>query len=166
MELSLKSIKHSDWASEETYCYRANLYVDGKPFAMVSNDGHGGCDTVYPHPKSQYENGKEWRIKLEEVEDYFKTLPKTDVGKYDWCPEGFSQSLETWCSEQVTDFLYKKDMQRVMRTKHLFKTSEGLFEIRHEVKVARIMRDHPDAIILNDLPIDEALAIYKEATNG
>jgi len=62
--------------------------------------------------------------------------------------------------------LYKKDMQRVMRTKHLFKTSDGLFEIRHEVKVARIMRDHPDAVILNDLPIDEALAIYKEATNG
>jgi len=166
MELSMKSIKHSDWASQETYCYSANLYLDGKPFAMVSNDGVGGCDTVYPHPKSQYTSGKDWQNKLKEIEDYFKSLPNTDLGKYDWCPEGFGQTLETWCCDQVSDFLHKKDMQRVMRTKHLFKTSDGLFEVRHEVKVARIKRDHPDAVILNDLPIEEALSIYKEATNG
>jgi hypothetical protein len=164
MKLSMKSIKHSAFASEETYCYEAVVYLDGKPFAHVRNQGHGGCDDVYPHPKCEYKIA--FQNKLQEIEAYFKTLPNTDVGKYDWCPEGFGQTFETWCSAQVFNFLIKKDLQRAMRTKHLFKTADGLFEVRHEVKVERIKRDHPDAIILNDLPIDEALEIYKEATDA
>ena len=51
MNLEMKAIKFSEWASEETYCYQANVYLDGKPFAMVSNDGHGGCDRDYSHNK-------------------------------------------------------------------------------------------------------------------
>ena len=51
MKLEMKNIKHSEWASEETHCYQASLYVDGKPFAIVSNDGQGGSDRDYPHPK-------------------------------------------------------------------------------------------------------------------
>ena len=38
MKLELKNIKHANWASEETQCYDAVLYVDGDPFLMVSNE--------------------------------------------------------------------------------------------------------------------------------
>ena len=44
MKLKLKNIKHSEFASQETNCYQAVVYLNGKPFADVSNDGHGGCD--------------------------------------------------------------------------------------------------------------------------
>lgn len=42
MKIELQNFKHSDWASEETDCFRADLWIDGKWFGEVSNDGHGG----------------------------------------------------------------------------------------------------------------------------
>lgn len=48
MNIELKNIKHSAFASQETHCFEATLYVDGKRFCLVSNDGHGGCDNYYP----------------------------------------------------------------------------------------------------------------------
>jgi hypothetical protein len=51
MKLEMKNIKHSEFASHETYCYEGSVYLDGKPFALVGNDGHGGCDRDYSHNK-------------------------------------------------------------------------------------------------------------------
>ena len=39
MKLELKKIKHCQWASEETHCYQATVYVDDKPMIEVSNEG-------------------------------------------------------------------------------------------------------------------------------
>ena len=50
-KLEMKAIKLAQWKSQETYCYEANVYLDGKPFAIVGNDGHGGCDYQHEHPK-------------------------------------------------------------------------------------------------------------------
>ena len=36
MKLEMKSIKHSAFASEETYCYEGYVYVDGKKAIHVS----------------------------------------------------------------------------------------------------------------------------------
>ena len=33
--------------SEETHCYNAVVYVDGKAMIDVSNEGHGGADTQW-----------------------------------------------------------------------------------------------------------------------
>jgi hypothetical protein len=30
MKIELQNFKHSDWASEETDCFRADLWIDGK----------------------------------------------------------------------------------------------------------------------------------------
>ena len=35
LQLQLKAIKYSGWASQETACYEAKLYVDGKSFAST-----------------------------------------------------------------------------------------------------------------------------------
>ena len=51
MDLKLKAIKYCEFASEETFCFRANLYLNNKPFAVISNDGRGGCDRVIYHDK-------------------------------------------------------------------------------------------------------------------
>ena len=44
--ISLKSIKTDHHASEETTCYEAVVYVDGKKAGVISNDGNGGCSVV------------------------------------------------------------------------------------------------------------------------
>lgn len=46
--LELKNVKYRQCRSQETPCYEATLYVDGKRFAYVGNDGRGGPDFHYP----------------------------------------------------------------------------------------------------------------------
>ena len=76
MNLEMKSIKHSNFASQETYCYQAVVYLDGKPFADVSNDGHGGCDYVHPHDKSPLIKVKgAWNKKYQEIEEISNHYP-------------------------------------------------------------------------------------------
>lgn len=48
MNLSLKNIKYYDERSEETFCFSAELAVDGKSFAHLDNDGKGGATTIIP----------------------------------------------------------------------------------------------------------------------
>jgi len=42
MKIELKAIKHFPSMSEETECFNANVYVDGKKVAYAENRGYGG----------------------------------------------------------------------------------------------------------------------------
>ena len=44
-ELELKGIKHAEFASQETHCYEASVYFNGKIIGWVNNDVFGGSDT-------------------------------------------------------------------------------------------------------------------------
>lgn len=44
MKIELRHIKTNSVMSEETNCYSASLYIDGKYAGVVMNHGHGGCD--------------------------------------------------------------------------------------------------------------------------
>ena len=172
MNLEMRSIKHFASGSEETYCYTAVVYLDGKPFADVSNDGHGGCDHVHPHSKTTYTEVKgAWNKKFQQIEEYFKSLPKTDVGVYEWKPEGFDQQFEYWCHQQVGDFLTKKDMKRLLN-----RCVVGQIKEDGELRVCQwnkpkgkpdwllkeaIKNEYSDVVILNDITESEALEIYR-----
>jgi hypothetical protein len=172
MNLEMKSIKHFASGSHETYCYTAVVYLDGKPFADVSNDGHGGSDYVHPHDKTTYTKVKgAWRKKYDEIEEYFASLPKVDVGKYQWSPEGFDQKFEYWCADQVSNFLTKKDMKRRLNRCVVAQIKED-----GELKVVEwnkpkgkpdwllkehIKKEYTDITILNDLPEADALDIWR-----
>ena len=161
MNLEMKAIKFSEWASEETYCYQANVYLDGKPFAMVSNDGHGGCDREYSHNKFK----GDYRATMKKVDEYFKSLPNTDPCEY--FPEGIEQTFEQWCHDQVCTYLYRKDLKKALKKAKVVKrkNDEGkmsLYDYGINVLSDAIKHRWPEAVILNDLPEDEALAIWRE----
>ncbi len=42
--IELKSIQVSQFASQETNCYTASLFVDGARWGTVGNEGRGGSD--------------------------------------------------------------------------------------------------------------------------
>jgi hypothetical protein len=44
MEITLKNVKIAAFASQETTCFEATLYIDGRRAAVVANDGGGGCN--------------------------------------------------------------------------------------------------------------------------
>lgn len=47
MEFDLRKIKYFDEMSEETPCFTAQIWENGKHVADVKNDGHGGGNMVY-----------------------------------------------------------------------------------------------------------------------
>lgn len=46
--VTLKKVQHAEFASEETSCFRADVYIDGKLAGSVSNEGHGGPNMYTP----------------------------------------------------------------------------------------------------------------------
>jgi hypothetical protein len=46
MRCELKGLKVCKFASQETTCYEAKLFIDGVFAAHCSNDGQGGCDNI------------------------------------------------------------------------------------------------------------------------
>lgn len=44
-KIILKNLKYAAFASEETSCFSATVYCDGKRLCTARNDGHGGCDS-------------------------------------------------------------------------------------------------------------------------
>ena len=150
MKLELKNIKHTAWASEETHCYQASLYVDGKPVATVSNDGHGGADRYYDHPKCVYSGRSAWCDKMQEVHEYFKSLPNT---------HGMEQCLEFWCADQVNDWLSARELKKKLKAGFLFQFADKVGVFAHKTRPSRAAGI---AVVLNDLPFADALAIWKE----
>jgi hypothetical protein len=41
---ALKNVKIAEFASQETWCFEATLYLDDKRIGTVTNDGHGGAN--------------------------------------------------------------------------------------------------------------------------
>jgi hypothetical protein len=162
MKLELKNIKHTSWASEETHWYQASLYVDGKPLAIVSNDGHGGCDRDYDHPKFK----GDYRATMKAVDAYFKSLPKTDA--CDIFPEGMEQELEFWCADQVNNFLVSHELKKKLKSHVLFqfKYKDGIYQSKYHPTVTDgdwvINKQAGETRrILNDMPFADALVIWK-----
>ena len=75
-EFALKGIKHFPAGSEETECFVAVLYVNGKKLADCSNEGHGGSTNVRFYPET---------VRLgREIEAFLATQPKIRPEGYDF----------------------------------------------------------------------------------
>lgn len=47
MNVELKNVKNHPDMSQETPCFSATIYLDGKKIGSVQNNGHGGCNSYY-----------------------------------------------------------------------------------------------------------------------
>ena len=47
-KITLKKVKVFEGMSEETPCFTADVYQDGKLIAHAKNSGHGGCNDISP----------------------------------------------------------------------------------------------------------------------
>jgi hypothetical protein len=70
MRIELKNVKHAAFASEETDCFEASVYINGTRSGTVRNAGHGGPNEYTP-----------WSLE-EALNAYGKTLPPM-VTEYD-----------------------------------------------------------------------------------
>jgi len=163
MKIELKNIKYAAFASEETSCYEATLWVDGKKIGHVSNDGRGGCDN-FQGDHASYKAADQWCI---------SNLPNRVYTKE---KDGFDaihqQNLEYLCGMLLEEHLTAKDLAKALSSKALFTIhgKDGLFIKKYkgsakpdERLFESVRTAHPGAVILNTLPREEALKIYKES---
>lgn len=167
MKLELKSIKYTEWMSQETLCFTANLWVDGKVFAEVSNQGHGGCTDVHMHSKSVFgKSGKRTSFyrRLKEVEAHCKSMPNLEP-----CAlfhDGLPMDLELWCNMEVEAFLARRDMKRKLKSHVLFQIEgkDGIYQSKYhprETDGSWTVFGSEKRRILNDMSEVDALAIWR-----
>jgi hypothetical protein len=102
MKIELKKISFSERMSDETNCFIADLYINGKKVGECNNDGRGGC-TNYGG------NTKEDNVLIAEAEKYCKTLPKVKSEKLKF---EYAQSLESVIDDILTEFLVAKELKK------------------------------------------------------
>ena len=155
-KIELKNLKHSDFASQETYCFEASVYIDGKKAGTVSNQGCGGChsyhpNTLYPLLKAEADKlpPHEWRL----YEEVLTIQPDAD----------------TIISELVTEAILAKNLKAGMRRRILFigeggsvyeTKSMAAAELAKQLQRPNLHEILKTKTILNLLPFPEALSIY------
>jgi hypothetical protein len=165
-KIELKNIKYAAFASEETNCYSATLYVDGKKWGEVSNDGHGGADMFHGVV------GKGWED-IRKLDERLKVENPKVPSNFADCPD-FDANLELLCGEIVDAWLVERDMKNALKKKVLFykeaPKAKGapLYEAPLKGRTFEQVRSayeakFPGAIILNALPVEQALPLYRMA---
>jgi hypothetical protein len=166
MKIELKNVKHSEFASHETNCFEASVYIDGVRAGIVENDGQGGCNRYHPY---------ELEIK---INDYAKTLPPVVTSMTDPHDSSktftYDQDADTVINDLLTNHLYAKDLKRALAKKILYVKDDGrLYESKITIPVdlstpekqrslLDMFKTRAKAIqVLNVMPFGEALSIYR-----
>jgi hypothetical protein len=162
VNIELKGIKYAAFASEETNCFSATLYIDGVKCGTVSNEGHGGPDNFSDHAAEKRLN------------EYAKTLPPVT-----WQGHTLNMSaelivgdlFEKWQKDQAAAKERKKlenDLKvRLLWTK---KGEKGIYQTgkMEPAKIKAYLINEtawraakPEIdVILNALPFDKAWPVY------
>ena len=155
-KLELKNIKYFASMSEETPCYKADIFINGKKAINVSNHGHGACDDIYAYPSfGLTQNG------LKEFEQYLAKLQDDDF-----------EPIDSWCHDSLYEYLDQKKLNRDMKTKFICvdKVKNELYAYakkgHSDLAFQNHMdKNHPSSTCLNFLPYDQAWKLFDGATS-
>ena len=134
MKVELKNVKIHRDMSEETTCFSATLYIDGRRAALIKNCGSGGGHNIHflPGMGNLSRRFNEWVDKQ----------PPFDLGDGQTVPAGVDmvisdllEQYETmrqnkrWCSNGLLTFRFKDDikgMYRQLRAKYTPELAKAL----------------------------------------
>jgi len=158
MKVELKNVKHAAWNSQETACFSAKVYIDGRCAGTVSNDGHGGPDDYAP-----------WELR-DRLTEWAKTLPPFKSPFSD-DPEPMSaHNAETAIGDLLDAFLAAHDFKRLIaKAVVLVKTDGKIYTMNvkrwtsFEQAVAFVSAKPDVRHVLNTMPYDEAFEVYRKA---
>jgi hypothetical protein len=156
MRLTVKNYKRVEWASEETDCYQATLYLDGQRIGTAENDGHGGADLLsFNSP----EDRQAFEAYVAEWAEGVKDDPRFQIDGVSYADE------ETLVSEACAIYRRERDMKRAL------KGYESVVRIeRTEGYLTKIMTaalpqsDDPEAVIAEEIEDGDEAFIYRADT--
>lgn len=160
MKITIKNLKVSQFASEETLCFEATVYIDGLKSGTVSNSGCGGSNEYHP-----------WEM-ARRINEYAKTLPMIETDMKD--PHDstkmftYAQDADGLIDTIVEQMQLEKDFDKRIKTRLLFDTPKGITQTKAnkaELIAAHIAKPDKAAELLaqrclNLMPRAEALAIF------
>ena len=178
MNIELKNFKPSASLSEETTAYTATIWVDGKRAFTAKNGGYGGPDFYLP-VKGQTRKDMtkiHKQIRDHHLEEVFNDMNKTFFRN---CPDEDNEWVKNLSDEAIVEIViadlikhknYAKDMKRDLKKSILHRKPNGVLEVikfkgegRKKIEQCHInyaKKKHPDSLILNDLPFEEALDVF------
>jgi hypothetical protein len=111
MKITLKNIKYSAFASEETNCFSATIYIDGKKACEVRNGGYGGPNEYGDHEV------------IQQINKYAKTLPKLvcDFTDSDGKPVELEMDADLIIDRIVEAHLERKETMRLCKGRTVFR---------------------------------------------
>ena len=164
--LEVKNLSHYARGSEETPCYNATVYINGKKAIEVSNDGHGGCDRQDQYPdieeRGLVEQADKWCVKTF-GQDSFTYMSD---GKEETC--SYDLDLEHYCHKVLYDWLDTKTLKKDLKKQWLFVEKGQLMGYKRKPNDTDTAfkhffeKNHPNEKCLNFLPFDDALKMFKE----
>ena len=151
MKIELRNVKYAAFASQETACFEAAVYIDGKREGSARNDGHGGMTFVEP------------RALCERLDAYGATLPPME----DY-PD-MKHTHDSVVDDLLSEYLTQRDLTRLLKGSVAIYRDGRIYKTKHH---PTLQWNTPEALastltktkgekILNALPFDEALALYK-----
>ena len=168
MKLELKNIKHANWASEETQCYDAVLYVDGSPFLMVSNEGRGGADRDDQDPRFK----GDFTSKYGALREYCREAYKFKGFKDTWINGSIELACHTLLEEHLEAKFYKKVLKQVCFVDDNGDLLSFPKKVKPSLTIYNTIREQRDDLknvtFLNELSFDDAVSKIKsvEVSDG
>lgn len=159
MQIELKNIRTVTAMSQETPCYSATVYVDGKPAVDVGNAGHGGAD--------RQNKRREAAVEIADLEAYIACeMPPLDMSVHGMDP--VPCTLEIWCHRQLDEVADRNRLRRFLKSGVVYVEGGKLTKISFK-RVKAIGPEHleyfagkyPDVTPLNTMPFEDAWAIAK-----
>lgn len=153
MKLTLKNLKIMKSLSEETLCFSATAYVDGKKAFEVSNRGHGGCHDYRAHDEAL----------LDKADAYAKSLPPyvwADAPTADHCEiRQIPYDLDMLVDDLIDAIELEKRVKRLLAKVVMIEDGKVYtFNAPRRLDVfERIKAKHPAGMILNTMRLVDAI---------
>ena len=168
MKITLKNIKYAAFASQETSCFEATIYLDGKRLCIVSNEGRGGCDDYQPVTTSAGDSKATYdTIRKIDSELSKETIKCSWIDEVTKEPATMPNSLESVVSGLLNDWHHQKGIKKILKALVYVKPDceKGQYYIAKPTRAAttaniQLIKRAPwwdeSNIILNELSISEA----------
>lgn len=166
--ITFKSFQSYERMSEETTAYDTKVFFEGKPLGTCSNRGTGGQGSFHRAEgvtQATLEKAHAWAVSQTYKE------PDGSVSQLDGKPMQFD-SIEDYCDylahETHENKMVLGQLKRSLKTKTLFidpAREPGIYQLARvysEALKTALEAKYPGATVLNALPMDKALDLYKQ----
>lgn len=164
--ITLAKLKVAKFMSEETLCFEADVFFDGKLVGRAHNDGHGGCTSVHAV------RGGAHNEVYQAAEAYAKSLgPITGKPFADGEAFTYEVTLDHVVDDLANALLLRRDVEAQLRRgfkkKAIYIENGQLWNSKpknaaliNEAFFALVQKMHPTATILNRMPLAQAVDAY------